>query len=234
VLEIRNVSTRYGQVQVLWDVSLTVGDGELVCLLGPNAAGKSTTMKTILGLVHPFAGEVSFGGRRIDRLRPADVVRAGIAPVMEGRRIFPELTVYENLLMGAYTRSDAAGIREDIEKVYERFPVLRERRSQLGGTLSGGEQQMLAIGRALLARPKLLIMDEPSMGLSPLYVEKTFDIVQALNEQGIAILLVEQNANMALTIANRGYVLQTGRVVLQDTARGLLDHPMMKSSYLEL
>jgi branched-chain amino acid transport system ATP-binding protein len=234
VLEIKNVSARYGQVQVLWDVSLRVGDGELVCLLGPNAAGKSTTMKTILGLVHPFAGEVSFSGQRIDRLRPADVVRAGIAPVMEGRRIFPDLTVYENLLMGAYTRTDAAGIREDIDKVYERFPVLRERRSQLGGTLSGGEQQMLAIGRALLARPKLLIMDEPSMGLSPLYVEKTFDIIQGLNRQGIAILLVEQNANMALTIANRGYVLQTGRVVLQDTAQGLLSHPMMKSSYLEL
>ena len=234
VLEIKNISTRYGQVQVLWDISLTVGDGELVCLLGPNAAGKSTTMKTILGLVHPFAGEVSFGGRRIDRLRPADVVRAGIAPVMEGRRIFPELTVYENLLMGAYTRTDGAGIRQDIEEVYERFPVLRDRRSQLGGTLSGGEQQMLAIGRALLARPKLLIMDEPSMGLSPLYVEKTFDIIQDLNRQGIAVLLVEQNANMALTIANRGYVLQTGRVVLQDTAQGLLNHPMMRSSYLEL
>jgi len=234
VLEIQSISTRYGQVQVLWDVSLTVGDGELVCLLGPNAAGKSTTMKTILGLVHPFAGEVRFGGQRIDRLKPADVVRAGIAPVMEGRRIFPELTVYENMLMGAYTRTDSAGIREDIEKVYERFPVLRERRSQLGGTLSGGEQQMLAIGRALLARPKLLIMDEPSMGLSPLYVEKTFDIIQDLNRQGIAILLVEQNANMALTIANRGYVLQTGRVVLQDTASGLLSHPVMRSSYLEL
>ncbi len=234
MLEIKNISTRYGQVQVLWDVSLTVGDGELVCLLGPNAAGKSTTMKTILGLVHPFAGEVNFGGRRIDRLRPADVVRAGIAPVMEGRRIFPELTVYENLLMGAYTRTDSGGIRDDIENVYERFPVLRERRSQLGGTLSGGEQQMLAIGRALLARPKLLIMDEPSMGLSPLYVEKTFDIIQDLNRQGIAVLLVEQNANMALTIAHRGYVLQTGRVVLENTAQGLLNHPMMKSSYLEL
>ena len=234
MLEIRGISTRYGQVQVLWDVSLSVGDGELVCLLGPNAAGKSTTMKTILGLVQPFSGEVSFGGRRIDRLRPADVVRAGIAPVMEGRRIFPDLTVYENLLMGAYTRTGAAEIREDLERIYDQFPVLRERRGQLGGTLSGGEQQMLAIGRALLARPKLLIMDEPSMGLSPLYVEKTFDIIQDLNKQGIAVLLVEQNANMALTIAHRGYVLQTGRVVLQDTADGLLAHPMMRSSYLEL
>jgi branched-chain amino acid transport system ATP-binding protein len=234
VLELKNVSTRYGQVQVLWDVSLTVGDGELVCLLGPNAAGKSTTMKTIQGLVHPFAGEVLFNGRPIHRFRPADVVRAGIAPVMEGRRVFPELTVQENLLMGAYTRHDTAEIRRDIEAVCERFPILRERRSQLGGTLSGGEQQMLAIGRALLARPKLMIMDEPSMGLSPLYVEKTFDIIQDLNKQGIAILLVEQNANMALTIAHRGYVLQTGRIALQDTAQGLLSHPVMRSSYLEL
>jgi branched-chain amino acid transport system ATP-binding protein len=234
VLELKNVSTRYGQVQILWDVSLTVGDGELVCLLGPNAAGKSTTMKTIQGLVHPFAGEVLFNGHPIHRFRPADVVRAGIAPVMEGRRVFPELTVYENLLMGAYTRHDTAGIRQDLEEIYERFPILRERRNQLGGTLSGGEQQMLAIGRALVARPKLLIMDEPSMGLSPLYVEKTFDIIQDLNKHGIAILLVEQNANMALTIAHRGYVLQTGRIALQDTAQGLLSHPVMRSSYLEL
>jgi len=234
VLELREVSTRYGQVRVLWNVSLTVGEGELVCLLGPNAAGKSTTMKTILGLIHPFQGKVIFEGRPIHHATPAQIVRAGIAPVLEGRRIFPELTVYENLLMGAYTRTDRGGIREDIEQAYARFPVLRERRNQLGGTLSGGEQQMLAIARALLARPRLLIMDEPSMGLSPLYVEKTFDIIQDLNRQGIAILLVEQNANMALTIANRGYVLQTGRVVLQDTAQGLLNHPVMRSSYLEL
>ncbi len=234
MLELKNVSTRYGQVQVLWQVSLSVGDGELVCLLGPNAAGKSTTMKTILGLVHPFEGEVVFGGQAMHHAKPADVVRAGIAPVMEGRRIFPELTVYENLLMGAYTRTDAAAIREDIEAMYARFPVLAERRTQLGGTLSGGEQQMLAIARALLARPKLLIMDEPSMGLSPLFVEKTFDIIQELNRQGIAILLVEQNASMALDIAHRGYVLQSGRVVLEDTASGLLQHPMMRRSYLEL
>ncbi len=234
MLELQNISARYGQVRVLWDVSLTVGDGELVCLLGPNAAGKSTTMKTILGLVHPFEGEVRYRGEPIHRATPAQVVRAGIAPVLEGRRIFPELTVYENLLMGAYTRTDGSGIRQDIEQLYERFPVLRERRQQLGGTLSGGEQQMLAIARALLARPRLLIMDEPSMGLSPLYVEKTFEIIQELHRQGIAILLVEQNANMALTIANRGYVLQGGRIVLQDTAAGLLNHPVMRSSYLEL
>jgi len=234
VLELRNVSTRYGQVRVLWDVSLTVGEGELVCLLGPNAAGKSTTMKTILGLVHPFRGEILLQGQPIHHATPAQVVRAGIAPVMEGRRIFPELTVYENLLMGAYTRTDGPGIRQDIEQIYERFPILRERRGQLGGTLSGGEQQMLAIARALLARPRLLIMDEPSMGLSPLYVEKTFEIIQDLNRQGIAILLVEQNANMALGIANRGYVLQAGRVVLEDSSQGLLSHPMMRQSYLEV
>ncbi|MBI3121564.1 MAG: ABC transporter ATP-binding protein, partial [candidate division NC10 bacterium] len=192
MLELRGVCTRYGPVQVLWEVSLTVGEGELVCLLGGNASGKSTTMKTILGLVHPVRGEVLFRGRPIHRDTPAQVVRAGIAPVLESRRIFPQLTVYENLLMGAYTRTDGPGIRQDIEAVYERFPVLRERRGQLGGTLSGGEQQMLAIARALLARPRLLVMDEPSMGLSPLYVEKTFEVIQDLNRQGIAILLVEQ------------------------------------------
>ena len=234
MLELRGVSTRYGQVQVLWQISLSVGDGELVCLLGPNAAGKSTTMKTILGLVHPFEGELVFDGHAIHSAKPADVVKAGIAPVMEGRRIFPELTVYENLLMGAYTRSDAGAIRRDIEAMYTRFPILAERRSQLGGTLSGGEQQMLAIARALLARPRILIMDEPSMGLSPLFVDKTFEIIQELNKQGIAILLVEQNASMALDIAHRGYVLQSGHVVLQDTAEGLLQHPMMRRSYLEL
>jgi branched-chain amino acid transport system ATP-binding protein len=234
VLELFGVSTRYGPVQVLWDISLAVGEGELVCLLGGNASGKSTTMKTILGLVHPFQGEIRFRGEPIQRRTPAQVVQAGIAPVLESRRIFPELTVSENLLMGAYTRSDAAGIRQDIENVYQRFPVLRERRAQLGATLSGGEQQMLAIARALLARPRMLIMDEPSMGLSPLYVEKTFEIIQDLNRQGIAILLVEQNANMALAVAHRGYVLQTGRIVLTDTAQNLVNHPMMRKAYLEL
>jgi branched-chain amino acid transport system ATP-binding protein len=234
VLELRAVSTRYGQVQVLWDVSLTVGDGELVCLLGGNASGKSTTMKTILGLVHPFAGEVLWDGRPIHRQTPAEVVRAGIAPVLESRRIFADLTVHENLLMGAYTRSDAAGIREDLERVWTLFPVLVERRGQPGGSLSGGEQQMLAMGRALLARPRLLVMDEPSMGLSPLYVDRIFEIIQGLNRDGIGILLVEQNANMALSVADRGYVLQTGRVVLADTAPNLVNHPMMRKAYLEL
>jgi branched-chain amino acid transport system ATP-binding protein len=234
VLELRAVSTRYGQVQVLWDVSLTVGDGELVCLLGGNASGKSTTMKTILGLVHPFAGEVLWDGRPIHRETPAEVVRAGIAPVLESRRIFPDMTVHENLLMGAYTRSDAAGIRDDLERVWTLFPSLVERRGQAGGSLSGGEQQMLAMGRALLARPRLLVMDEPSMGLSPLYVDRIFEIIQGLNRDGIGILLVEQNANMALSVADRGYVLQTGRVVLADTASNLVNHPMMRKAYLEL
>jgi branched-chain amino acid transport system ATP-binding protein len=234
VLELRHVDVRYGQVQVLWDVSLTVGPGELVCLLGGNASGKSTTMKTILGLVHPVRGEVVFEGRPIHGLTPAEVVRGGIAPVLESRRIFADLTVYENLLMGAYTRKDAAGIREDLEGVYELFPVLHERRAQAGGSLSGGEQQMLAMGRALLARPRLLVMDEPSMGLSPKYVDQSFELIQSLNGRGIGILVVEQNANMALAIANRGYVLQTGRIVLADTAANLVNHPMMRKAYLEL
>jgi branched-chain amino acid transport system ATP-binding protein len=234
VLELRSVSARYGQVQVLWDVSLTVEDGELVCLLGGNASGKSTTMKTILGLVRPVAGEILWDGRAIQGETPAEVVRAGIAPVLESRRIFPDLTVYENLLMGAYTRRDPPGVRADLDRILTLFPVLAERRGQPGGALSGGEQQMLAIGRALLARPRLLVMDEPSMGLSPLYVDRVFEIIQGLNRDGIGVLLVEQNANMALSIAARGYVLQTGRIVLHDTARNLVNNPMMRKAYLEL
>ena len=234
MLELRGVCTKYGPVQVLWDISIEVKEGELVCLLGGNASGKSTTMKTIMGLVRPFRGEVFFKGNPIHDKSPADIVRAGISPVLEARRIFPELTVYENLLMGAYTRSDRDGIRSDLNDIFKRFPVLEQRRGQLGGTLSGGEQQMLAIARALLAHPKVLVMDEPSMGLSPLFVENTFEIIQELNRQGIAILLVEQNANMALSIAHRGYVLQTGKIVLHDTAQNLIDNPMMRKAYLEL
>jgi branched-chain amino acid transport system ATP-binding protein len=234
VLELRKVCTRYGPIQVLWDVSLEVHPAELVSLLGGNASGKSTTMKTIMGLVHPFMGEVIFEGKPIHHCSPAEVVRAGIAPVLESRRIFPELTIYENLLMGAYTRKDREGIQKDIEKNYELFPVLYGRRRQQGGTLSGGEQQMLAMARALMARPKMLVMDEPSMGLAPVFVEKSFELIQELNRRGIAILLVEQNANMALAIANRGYVLQNGHIVLQDTALNLINHPMMRKAYLEL
>jgi branched-chain amino acid transport system ATP-binding protein len=234
VLELRKACTRYGPVQVLWDVSLEVHPGELVSLLGGNASGKSTTMKTIMGLVHPFKGEVIFEGKPIHHCSPAEVVRAGIAPVLESRRIFPELTIYENLLMGAYTRNDRQEIQKDIGKNYELFPVLSERRKQPGGTLSGGEQQMLAMARALMARPKMLVMDEPSMGLAPVFVEKSFQLIQDLNRRGIAILLVEQNANMALAIADRGYVLQNGHIVLQDTAQNLTHHPMMRKAYLEL
>jgi branched-chain amino acid transport system ATP-binding protein len=233
VLELIDIDTYYGSIQALRGICLTVEKGEIVSLLGGNACGKSTTMKTILGLVKPKRGTVSFMGRRIDRQPPSTVVRAGISPVLEARRLFPYLTVHENLLMGAYTRSDARMIKEDIEKMFALFPVAKERRRQLASTLSGGEQQMVAMARALMARPKLLIMDEPSMGLSPLYVDKIFTIIQEINrKEGVAILLVEQNANMALSIASRGYVLQTGEIVLADTARNLLDNPLMQKAYL--
>jgi branched-chain amino acid transport system ATP-binding protein len=190
-------------------------------------------MKTILGLVRPKQGRVEFLGRRIDRLPSSDIVRAGIAPVLEARRLFPYLSVHENLLMGAYTRKDTEGIRADVERMYALFPVVKERNRQLASTLSGGEQQMVAMARALMARPKLLIMDEPSMGLSPLYVDKVFEIIQMINRtEGVAVLLVEQNANMALSIASRGYVLQTGEIVLHDTAENLINNPLMQKAYL--
>lgn len=232
MLQLKGISTRYGSIDVLQDIDLEVKKGELVCLLGGNASGKTTTMKTIIGLVKPFKGEIEFDGNLITRWSPAQIVRAGISPVLEGRRIFPYLSVAENLLMGAYTRKDGENIRKDLDQVFGQFPVLLERKDQAGGTLSGGEQQMLAMARALLARPKMLIMDEPSMGLSPLYVEKIFEIIQDLNRKGITILLVEQNANMALSIAHRGYVLQTGNILLHDTAIDLLNNPLMKKAYL--
>ncbi len=233
MLRLNNVDTFYGPIQVLRNVSLTVEEGEIVSLLGGNACGKSTTMKTILGLVKPRRGTIEFYGRRIDKEPPSVIVRAGISPVLEARRLFPYLTVYENLLMGAYTRNDKQAIHRDIEHLYELFPVVKERAKQLATTLSGGEQQMVAMARALMARPKLLIMDEPSMGLSPLYVKKIFEIIQRINEEeGVSILLVEQNANMALSIASRGYVLQTGEIVLHDTARNLLANPLMQKAYL--
>jgi branched-chain amino acid transport system ATP-binding protein len=212
---------------------LTVGEGEIVSLLGGNACGKSTTMKTILGLVRPKAGTVEFLGRRIDRLPSSEIVRSGIAPVLEARRLFPYLSVHENLLMGAYTRRDADGIRSDIERMHALFPVVKDRRRQLASTLSGGEQQMVAMARALMARPRLLIMDEPSMGLSPRYVDTIFEIIQTINrKEGVAVLIVEQNANMALSIARRGYVLQTGEIVLHDTAENLKNNPLMQKAYL--
>jgi len=233
VLKLSNIDTYYGPIQALRNVSLSVEQGEIVSLLGGNACGKSTTMKTILGLVKPRQGKIEFIGQRIEKLSPSAIVRAGISPVLEARRLFPYLTVYENLRMGAYVRKDKKEILEDIERMYELFPVVKDRYRQLASTLSGGEQQMVAMARALMARPKLLIMDEPSMGLSPLFVDKIFEIIQQINQtQGVSILLVEQNANMALSIASRGYVLQTGEIVLSDTARKLLDNPQMQKAYL--
>lgn len=232
MLKLSDLRTRYGPIDVLKGIDLEVKQGELVCLLGGNACGKTTTMKTIIGLVKPYQGKIEFNGQNITRWQPSQIVKAGISPVLEGRRIFPYLTVHENLLMGAYTRSDYETISKDVSEILSQFSVLIERRNQPGGTLSGGEQQMLAMARALLARPKMLIMDEPSMGLSPLFVEKIFDLIQDLNRKGMTILLVEQNANMALSIAHRGYVLQTGTIVLQDTAINLLNNPLMQEAYL--
>jgi branched-chain amino acid transport system ATP-binding protein len=233
MLKLTDVHTFYGPIRALRNVSLTVHEGEIVSLLGGNACGKSTTMKTILGLVRPKMGTVEFLGRRIDRLSSAEIVRSGIAPVLEARRLFPYLSVHENLLMGAYTRRDPSGIREDVARMQALFPVVKERSRQLASTLSGGEQQMVAMARALMARPRLLIMDEPSMGMSPRYVDQVFEIIQAINrKEGVAVLIVEQNANMALSIASRGYVLQTGEIVLHDTAENLKNNPLMQKAYL--
>jgi branched-chain amino acid transport system ATP-binding protein len=234
VLRLAEVVTHYGSIQVLKAVDLTVESGEIVCLLGGNASGKSTTMKTILGIVRPTAGRVELDGARIDRLPTEAIVRRGLSLVPEARRIFARMTVWENLAMGAFTRQGApeAELAEDFERVFQLFPRLRERQHQPGGTLSGGEQQMLAIGRALMARPRLLLMDEPSMGLAPALVEQVFDIIQTINRQGTTILLVEQNAAVALDIASRGYVLQNGRIVAHDTARALLATDHIRRAYL--
>lgn len=231
LLEFRNVDTFYGSLHILKEVNYDVGEHEIVALLGSNGAGKTTTMKTILGLVQPRNGEVLFEGKRIDGRSTRDIVTMGVAPVPEGRRVFAKLTVLDNLKMGAWTRKDRE-IQQDIDRVYTLFPRLAERKSQLAGTMSGGEQQMLAIGRALMARPRLLIMDEPSMGLSPILTERVFDTVVEINKQGTTIFMVEQNAYMALHIATRGYVLQTGRVILSGTAQELLGSDMVRKAYL--
>jgi branched-chain amino acid transport system ATP-binding protein len=232
ILEFNDVDTYYGDLHVLKKVNYEIGQGEIVSLLGGNACGKSTTMKTIMGIVRPTRGTVLFEGEEIHKLPTAERVRRGIAPVLEARRLFPRMTVFENLEMGAYTRKRGPEFNEDLERVYGLFPRVKERRTQIAGTLSGGEQQMVAMGRALMARPKLICMDEPSMGLSPLYVEQVFDIIQAINKQGTTIFMVEQNANMALSIAHRAYVLQTGQVVLSGTAAELRANPMIREAYL--
>ncbi len=232
LLEFSDVDTHYGGLHVLKQVCYEIFAGEIVCLLGGNASGKSTTMKTVLGIVRPTRGTVRYRGVVINGVSTAERVRRGIAPVPEARRLFPRMTVYENLEMGAFTRSDHAGISADLERVFDMFPRVKERRHQLAGTLSGGEQQMVAMGRALMARPALLCMDEPSMGLSPAFVEQVFDIIQQINRQGTTIFVVEQNANMALSIAHRGYVLQTGQVVLSGTAQSLRENEMIRRAYL--
>jgi branched-chain amino acid transport system ATP-binding protein len=232
LLEFKDVDTYYGELHVLKGVNYVVGEGEIVALLGGNASGKSTTMKTIFGIVRPASGTVSYNGTVINTMPTAERVKRGIAPVPEARRLFPRMTVLENLEMGAFTRDDKEAIEADKERVFQLFPRIKERLGQAAGTLSGGEQQMVAMARALMARPKLLCMDEPSMGLSPAFVEQVFDLIQAINRQGTTIFMVEQNANMALSIASHGYVLQTGEVVLAGTAASLRNNTMVQEAYL--
>ena len=232
ILEFENVDTYYGNIQVLYDINLKVDAGELVCLLGGNASGKSTTLKTILGVCKIKSGTLKLKGERINGKPTKFIISKGVAIVPENRRIFPRMTVLENLEMGAYLRKDKHNLKKDLEKVYELFPKLKERINQAGITLSGGEQQMLAMGRALLSNPDILLMDEPSMGLSPMLVDQQFELIQRVNNQGTTIFMVEQNANMALSIADRGYVLQTGSIVLADTAQNLLCNKMMQEAYL--
>jgi branched-chain amino acid transport system ATP-binding protein len=231
LLVVDEVDVAYGSVRALHGVSLAVGHGELVCLLGGNASGKSTTMKTILGLVKPLSGAVYFAGERIDGLKTPEIIRRGIGSVPEARRIFPRMTVRENLLMGAYIRSDPH-VHDDVERVVDVFPRLKERWSQLGGSLSGGEQQMLAIARALMSRPKLICMDEPSMGLAPILVEQVYELIARIRADGVTIFVVEQNAHVALSVADRAYVLQNGIVRLEGPARDLLSDDEVRRAYL--
>ena len=232
LLELENVHSYYGNIHALKGVSLTVDEGEIVCLIGGNGAGKTTTLRTITGLLRPREGSVRFNGEDALRYPAHELVAKGMAMVPEGRGIFQKLTVEENLEMGAFLRNDKAGIAEDMKRMYELFPRLDERKKQIAGTLSGGEQQMLAIARALMSRPKILLMDEPSMGLAPVLVDLIFDTISELNKQGMTILLVEQNALLALDISHRGYVIETGRIVLADDAQALKDNPQVKEAYL--
>ena len=230
MLEVENLNVFYGQIHALHDVSFFVREGEIVSLIGANGAGKSTILKTVSGLLRSKTGSITFDGHPIQKAEPYTLVKKGLAHVPEGRRIFLQLTVEENLQMGAFTRKDDFG--QDLQTVYEKFPRLKERRRQVAGTLSGGEQQMLAMGRALMSRPKLMMLDEPSMGLAPLLVEQIFAIIRELNQSGTTILLVEQNAQMALSVAHRAYVLESGRIVLSDQAENLLQNDAVQKAYL--
>jgi branched-chain amino acid transport system ATP-binding protein len=233
MLEIKNLKTFYGNIQALKDVSLEISEGEIITLIGANGAGKSTTLMSICGIVPPRSGEILFMGQPIQEIAPNNIVSLGISQVPEGRRIFPFLTVAENLDMGAFLRNDKDEIKRDIQYIYELFPILAERRNQAGGTLSGGEQQMLAISRALMAKPRLLLMDEPSLGLAPIIVKQIFDIIRKINaESKTTIFLVEQNANMALKVAHRGYVMETGRVTFSDSAENLMANDEVRKAYL--
>ncbi|HEV8488661.1 MAG TPA: ABC transporter ATP-binding protein [Candidatus Limnocylindrales bacterium] len=232
LLELRDVHTYYGAIHALRGVSLSVEEGEIVTLIGSNGAGKSTTLRTISGLIRPRQGEISLRGQRIDGRPPHEIVQLGVCQSPEGRRVFPRMSVHENMELGAFSRKDKAGITADFERVFTLFPRLRERREQRAGTLSGGEQQMLAIGRALMAAPRVLLLDEPSMGLAPILVEQIFDIIRTINAQGTTVLLVEQNALMALGIANRGYILQTGEIVLSQDAAAMRKNEAVRKAYL--
>jgi branched-chain amino acid transport system ATP-binding protein len=232
ILELGDVHTYYGSIHALKGVTLNVREGEIVTLIGANGAGKSTTLRSINGLNHPRKGSIIFQGRDITQEAPHNIVKMGIAQAPEGRKLFPRMSVHENLEMGAFQRSDRPGIREDMDRVFSLFPRLAERKSQKAGTMSGGEQQMCAIGRALMARPKLLLLDEPSMGLAPVLVERIFETLVEINEQGTPILLVEQNALMALDVAQRGYVLETGHVALADDAKALRQNEQVRKTYL--
>lgn len=232
LLRLEAIDVFYGPLQALRGVNVQVEAGEIVCLLGGNASGKSTTMRTVLGLLRPERGTITFDGRSLNGVPTSDRVRMGISPVPEARRLFGPLSVRENLELGAYTRKDRAAIGDDMQRVLELFPQLRTRRGQAAGTLSGGEQQMVAMARALMARPRLLCMDEPSMGLAPALVEKVFDLIKAINAQGTTIFVIEQNANVALSIADRGYVLQGGEIVLSGSASELLRNPVIRTAYL--
>jgi branched-chain amino acid transport system ATP-binding protein len=232
ILEVQDIHTYYGNIHALRGISITIEEGEIVTLIGANGAGKSTTLWTIAGLLEPRQGRILLEGEDLAGYRAHEIVYKGVALVPEGRRVFSKLTVAENLDMGAYHRSDRAGIAADMERAFTLFPRLKERRNQVAGTLSGGEQQMLSTARALMARPRLMLLDEPSMGLAPVLVENVFETIQEINRDGTTILLVEQNAHMALQIASRGYVLQTGEIVLSDTADGLRQTPMVQKAYL--